>query len=446
MVDVTFRRVTALPLTPQANTLYFVKPNGAAVLTLYSTGTDAVPLPVGSVTAGLVAGANVTLTTLTNGRTQIDATAGGGGGGGDMYKSQNLGGLADYSVARSNLGLIIGTNVQAYSSVLAAFVASAGNAPSATVAGSAPDTATPRLAVANNLSDLASAVTARSNLGLGTLATQSGTFSGTSSGTNTGDQTNITGNAGTATKLAVGRTIALTGDVAYTSPAFDGSGNVTAAATLAATAVTPGSYTYASITVDAKGRLTAASSGAAPGGSGTVTTVSVVSANGVSGSVANATTTPAITLSLGAITPTSVAATGAVSGSNLSGTNTGDQTSVTGNAGTATKLATARTINGVSFDGTANITLPTAAVTDIDYGVNFTAAGDAYVPARVAMTLAQGNAPIGTGTLAYAASTSAAPSTFTTTTLPVTLQAGAWLKVSASAVTGFVAVDLYRTA
>jgi hypothetical protein len=44
----------------------------------------------------------------------------------------------------------------------------------------------------------------------------------------------------------------------------------------------------------------------------------------------------------------------------ITGTNTGDQTSVSGNAGTATKLATARTINGVSFDGTANITVADA--------------------------------------------------------------------------------------
>jgi len=53
-----------------------------------------------------------------------------------------------------------------------------------------------------------------------------------------------------------------------------------------------------------------------------------------------------------------IAALGVPSGSGTStGTNTGDQTSVTGNAGTATALATARTIDGQSFDGTANITV-----------------------------------------------------------------------------------------
>lgn len=67
------------------------------------------------------------------------------------------------------------------------------------------------------------------------------------------------------------------------------------------------------------------------GGSGTVTDVSVTTANGVSGSVANSTSTPAISLTLGAITPTTIVASGAISGSNLSGTNTGDQTiSLTG--------------------------------------------------------------------------------------------------------------------
>lgn len=50
------------------------------------------------------------------------------------------------------------------------------------------------------------------------------------------------------------------------------------------------------------------------GGSGTVTSVSVVTANGVSGTVATATTTPAITVTLGAITPSSIAATGIVDG------------------------------------------------------------------------------------------------------------------------------------
>lgn len=94
------------------------------------------------------------------------------------------------------------------------------------------------------------------------------------------------------------------------------------------------------------------------GGSGTVTSVSVTTANGVSGSVATATTTPAISLTLGAITPNSVAASGAVSGSNLSGTNTGDQTitltgGVTG-SGTGSFAATVVT--------NANLTGPVTSV------------------------------------------------------------------------------------
>lgn len=71
----------------------------------------------------------------------------------------------------------------------------------------------------DNLASLASAATARTNLGLGSLATQSGTFSGSSSGTNTGDQTTVTGNAGTATALQTARNI--------DGVAFDGTANIT---------------------------------------------------------------------------------------------------------------------------------------------------------------------------------------------------------------------------
>lgn len=43
----------------------------------------------------------------------------------------------------------------------------------------------------------------------------------------------------------------------------------------------------------------------------------------------------------------------------LSGTNSGDQTTISGNAGSATVLQTARTINGTSFNGSASITTAT---------------------------------------------------------------------------------------
>lgn len=56
------------------------------------------------------------------------------------------------------------------------------------------------------------------------------------------------------------------------------------------------------------GRILVDSAGG--GGSGTVASVSVVTANGVSGSVATATTTPAITLTLGAITPSAIQVSG----------------------------------------------------------------------------------------------------------------------------------------
>jgi len=51
------------------------------------------------------------------------AGSGGGSGSGDMLAANNLSDLTDFSLARSNLGLAIGSNVQAYNSTLAAIAA-----------------------------------------------------------------------------------------------------------------------------------------------------------------------------------------------------------------------------------------------------------------------------------------------------------------------------------
>lgn len=108
-----------------------------------------------------------------------------------------------------------------------------------------------------------------------------------------------------------------------------------------------------------------------PGASGgTVTTISVATANGFSGTVANPTSTPAITIIAGAITPTSVASSGTVAGSNLSGTNTGDQTitltgAVTG-SGTgsfATTVVTNANLTGPVTSSGNVTTITNAAVT-----------------------------------------------------------------------------------
>lgn len=154
------------------------------------------------------------------------------------------------------------------------------------------------------------------------------------------------------------------------------------------------------------------------GGSGTVTSVSVVTANGVSGSVANATTTPAITLTFGAIAPTSVnsialagvsSATLTVTGpssfsGNSSGNNTGDQTTVTGNAGSATILQTGRTIGitgdatwtSPSFNGSANVTAA-ATVTRVN-GVTINGTpSSGQVPIASNGTTAAWGTPSGTG-------------------------------------------------
>lgn len=134
-------------------------------------------------------------------------------------------------------------------------------------------------------------------------------------------------------------------------------------------------------------------------GTGTVQTVSVTTANGVSGSVANATTTPAITLTLGAITPTSVNSV-VVSGSStptlavtgtttVSGANTGDQTitltsDVTG-SGTGS-FATTIAANAVTYaklqQSGAGMTLLGRAANSTGNYAEITASFDGEIPRR----------------------------------------------------------------
>lgn len=97
------------------------------------------------------------------------------------------------------------------------------------------------------------------------------------------------------------------------------------------------------------------------GGGGSVESVSVASANGFNGSVANPTDNAIITLTTtvtGILYGNGTAVAAAVAG-NFPTLNQ----NTSGLAGSATKLATARAINGVNFDGTAAITITSAAGT-----------------------------------------------------------------------------------
>jgi hypothetical protein len=104
----------------------------------------------------------------------------------------------------------------------------------------------------------------------------------------------LTGNADTATKLQTARTLAITGDLAWTSPAFDGSGNVTAAGTLATVNAGPGvvgsSTAIPVLTTNGKGLVTLQS-----------TAVVIAPAGTLSGTTLNATVTASSLTSLGTL-------------------------------------------------------------------------------------------------------------------------------------------------
>jgi hypothetical protein len=189
----------------------------------------------------------------------------------------------------------------------------------------------------------------------------------------------LSGNSTTATALATGRTIGMTGDVVWTSASFDGSGNVTGTATIQANSVALGTDTTGNyVAAGAVSGTGLSGSSSSEGGTFTVTsnatnanTASAIVARDGSGNFAAGTITAALTGNASTATTLQTARTiGGVSFNgaaniNLPGVNTtgnqntsGSSASCTGNAATATVLQTARTIGGVSFNGSANINLP----------------------------------------------------------------------------------------
>ena len=195
-------------------------------------------------------------------------------------------------------------------------------------------------------------------------------------------------NFDTTTKLTTARTIGATGDLSWTTGAFDGSDNATGVATLPNTGVAAG--TYRSVTVDAKGRITAGSnpttlagygiSDAQPldadltaiagvssvgflvrTGAGSVVTRSLAATGGLSMTGADGSTVPTIALNSATANDASTVVARDASGNFAAGTVTAN---LIGNASTATKLTGSATVSMTgdvswtsgAFDGSANVT------------------------------------------------------------------------------------------
>ena len=236
----------------------------------------------------------------------------------------------------------------------------------------------------------------------------------------------LSGNADTASTLQSARTIALAGDVAG-NVSFNGGSDVTINTTIQANSVALGNDTTGDYVESLSG--TASNISVTGGtGEGSTPTVDLVDTGVAAGTIGSGTAIPVLTVDAkGRITATSTAAVGSgmtvtgdsgsedidflnetfsvtggdnvtttaasngvsvaldsdinltsVTATTFAGDLTGD---VTGNASTATALETARTIGGVSFDGTANINLP---------GVNATGNQDTSGNAATATALANG--------------------------------------------------------
>lgn len=215
------------------------------------------------------------------------------------------------------------------------------------------------------------------NTGAGSITSTGVVSAGSINSTGIIKGSNIAAGATVSGSNSGDQTITLTGDIT-------GSGTGTFTTSIGANKVTYGQMQAMStnkllgsgasgtavseITLGTGLSFTGTTLNATGGGTGTVTGISVVSANGISGTVTSS-ATPAITLALGAITPTSVAATGYINGTNITGTkvNTGDQTiTLTGDVtGSGTEsFAASIGLNKVTTSHILNGTITAADIAD----------------------------------------------------------------------------------
>ena len=203
------------------------------------------------------------------------------------------------------------------------------------------------------------------------------------SGTNTGDQTDITGNAATVTNG-----VYTTGS--YANPSWITSLSTSKIDLSTVTTALAGKQATGDYITSLTGAVTASGPGAA---AATIVSVpqSAVNLSTVTTALAGKLDTGgnAVTASALAADPTDCSGVNFARGVNASGAAACAQPSdVTGNSATATKLATARTINGVSFDGSANINIATTSY--LADGVSLALTGATFSAKSSSVTL-QGN-------------------------------------------------------
>ena len=182
---------------------------------------------------------------------------------------------------------------------------------------------------------------------------------------------------GTAAGLTIGRTISISGDLAYTSPTFNGTSNVSAVGTLATVNSNVGTFNNATITVNAKGLITSAANGATPEvpitfGTGLTRSTNTVTVNPSQNitTLSNLTTNGYVKTSAGVGT---LGTSATIPGADIVGNITGNAASITGSiaesqvtslvADLAAKQATLvsgtsiKTINSTSLLGSGDITV-----------------------------------------------------------------------------------------